>query len=228
MKQIVKYRSLSIAGKLTVDIRITIDDRAAEYTSLFDGNKSTGISFFPLILLSLTKPMETDDTGKRIRAPWNPNDNLALTKFNLPIIHDELSNIQQDMKTPDLYTYHGKRLELNEDAAAKIRKVFMIGNVTVELSAVVVINTDDESRLEGIKMKFNNEQSTVLLTINELNSLIFNLGHMEVDTIAFMMYLNYIQRPEKPKMFDASNINPSPAVTVDIKPKQSEFGSEEF
>lgn len=225
MKQIVRYRCLSIAGKLTIDIRITIDDRAAEYTSLFDGNKSTGISFFPLISLSLTKPVETDDNGNRIKPPWNPNDNLGMTKFNLPIFYNELRGIREDMKTPDLYTYHGKRLELNEEVAAKIRRVFIIGNTTIELSAVVVVNPNDDSRLEGIKIKFNNEQSTVLLTINEVDSLLYNIDHLDIDSIAFMMYLNYINRPDKPKNFDAVTLNTK---IVDIKPKTEEFPSESF
>lgn len=218
MKQIVKYRCLAIAKKLTIDVRITIDDKAAEYASAFDGNKSTNISFFPIISLTLTKPFDIDDNGNRTRAPWNPNDALGLTKFNLPIIFGELSTIRQDMKTPELYTYHGKRLELNEEAATKIRKVFMIGNVTVELSAVVIVDTNDESRVEGIKMKFNNEQSSVLLTINELDSLIYNLNNLDVDTIAFMMYLNYIQRPDKPRTFESNTISPK----IDIAPKEFE------
>lgn len=223
MKQIVKYRALTVANKLTIDIRITIDDRAAEYASAFDGNKSTSIMFYPLVTISLTKPPETDDNGNRIRAPWNPNDNLGMTKFNLPIFFEELSGIRHDMKIPELYTYHGKRLELNEEAAQKIRRVFMIGNMTLELSAVVVIKPEDDSRVEGIKMKFNNEQSSVLLTLNELDSLIYNIDHLDVDSIAFMMYLNYIQKPEKPTMFTPATLTP----TVDIKPK-TEFPTEDF
>lgn len=223
MKQIVKYRALTIVNKLSIDIRITIDDRAAEYASAFDGNKSTSIMFYPLVTVSLTRPPETDDNGNRIRAPWNPNDNLGMTKFNLPIFFEELSGIRQDMKIPELYTYHGKRLELNEEAAQKIRRVFMIGNMTLELSAVVVIKPEDDSRVEGIKMKFNNEQSTVLLTLNELDSLIYNINHLDVDSIAFMMYLNYIQKPEKPTTFTPATLTP----TVDIKPK-TEFPAEDF
>ena len=33
--------------------------------------------------------------------------------------------LQEDLKITDLYTYHGKRLELNEEVASKIRRVFM-------------------------------------------------------------------------------------------------------
>lgn len=215
MKQNVKYRSLVIPGKLTIEVRIMIDDRGGEYISSFDGNKSTSISFFPIVSMTLTKPAELDDNGNRVRAPWNPNDNLGMTKFNMPIMYNNLKAIQEDMKTPELYTYHGKRLELNEEAAAKIRKVYLIGNTTIELSAVVVLNTADDSRVEGIKMKFNNEQSSVLLTLNELDSLIYNLGHMDVDSLALLMYLNYINKPDKPKTFDASTLTPK----VDIAPK---------
>ena len=44
MKQIVRYRYLTIPNKLTGEIRITVDDRAAEYSSAFDGGTSTNIS----------------------------------------------------------------------------------------------------------------------------------------------------------------------------------------
>lgn len=216
MKQNVRYRSLVIPGKLMVEIRISIDDRGGEYMTSFDGNKSTSVTFFPIISMSLTKPAEMDDNGNKVKAPWNPNDTLGMTKFNLPIMYNNLKAIQEDMKTPDLYTYHGKRLELNEEAAMKVRKVFLMGNTTIELSTVVVINTADDSRVEGVKIKFNNEQSTVILTLNELDSLIYSLGHMDVDSISFLMYLNYISKPEKPRTFDASTLTPK----VDIAPKE--------
>lgn len=209
-----------------MDVRITVDDRAVEYTSVFDGNSSTSLSLFPIITISLVKPTETDENGNRVRGVWNPNDNLSMTKFNFPVFYSELHGIFQDMKTPNLYTYHGKRLEINEEEASKIRRVFMIGNMTLELSAVVVVKSDD-TRVEGIKMKFNNEQSSVLLTINEVISLLYNLDHIDIDNLALQMYLNYVKRPVK----GAGNIN-VPVINqnlpkVDIKPKD-DFSSEEF
>ena len=161
-KQVVRYQSLVIPGKLRNEVRITVDDKGAEYVSNFDGNKSTSISLFPIVSITLTRQGETDGEGNRVRAPWNPNDNLSMTKYNLPVFLNELIGIQQGMKIPELYTYQGKRLELNEEAAQKIRRVFMIGNTTLELSPVVIIQGDD-TRVEGIKMKFNNEQSSGIL-----------------------------------------------------------------
>ena len=93
----------------------------------------------------------------------------------------------------------------------------MIGNVTLELSAVVIVQ-DDESRIEGIKMKFNNEQSSVLLTLNELTSLIYNLDHLDVDSVALMLYMNYITKPDKPTTFDSSSLQQP---VVDILPKDN-------
>lgn len=226
MKQIAKYRCLVIAGKLTMDVRITIDDRSAEYTSMFDGNTSTSLTLFPIVTISLTKPAETDENGNRMRAVWNPNDNLSMTKFNLPVFYSELHEIFQDMKTPNLYTYHGKRLEINEEEASKIRRVFMIGNMTLELSAVVVIK-QDETRVEGIKMKFNNEQSSVLLTINEVTSLLYNIDHLDVDNLAFQMYLNYVKKPSKGVTVPNTPVINQNLPKVDIKPKD-DFSSEEF
>lgn len=225
MKNIVKYRCLAIPRKLTVELRITIDDRTpGEFISSFDGNKSNNISLFPLISINLTKSSEVDETGVRIKAPWNPNDNLGMTKFSFPIFIEEFNCIKEDMKTPNLYTYHGKRLELNEEVAQKIRRVFVIGNTTLELSAVVLIKPEDESRVEGIKMKFNNEQSSVLLTLNEMTSLLYTLKHIDVDSLSLAMYTNYVSRPDKIKTFDPNTLSLTPQ--VDIKPK-SEFETEE-
>lgn len=212
MKQYVRYQTLLIPGKIRCDVRITVDDRGSEYASNKDGNKSTGITLMPIISVGIIRPSEIDEAGNRVRAPWNANDNLGMTKFNFPLFVEEVKGIKEDMKIPELYTYHGKRLELNEEVAAKIRRPFVIGSMTVELSAVV-ITQPDESRVEGIKMKFNNEQSTVLLTINELNSLSYNLDHMDIDSLSMMMYLNYIDKPEHPTSFSSSTL-------VDIQPKE--------
>lgn len=218
MKQIVRYQHLVIPSKLRSEVRITVDDRGVEYTSTFDGNRSTSINLFPIVTITLTRPGEIDENGNKIRAPWNPNDTLNMTKYNMPIFINELSGIQQDMKIPNLYTYQGKRLELNEEEANKIRRVFMIGSTTLELSPVVIINVD-ENRVEGIKMKFNNEQSTVLLSLNELDSLVFNLKNLNVDTIALTMYIQYINKPNTVKTFDVNTLTPK----VDIVPKTSDF-----
>ena len=215
MKQVVRYQNLVIPGKLRTEVRITIDDKGSEYTSNYEGNKSTSISLFPIVSITLTRQGETDDNGNRVKAPWNPNDNLSMTKYNLPVFMHELIGIQQDMKIPELYTYQGKRLELNEEIAQRVRRVFMIGNTTLELSPLVIIQPNDESRVEGIKMKFNNEQSSVLLTLNELDSLAFNIRNLDVDSIALLMYLNYVTKPSAPKSYTAGTLAPK----VDIAPK---------
>jgi len=189
MKQIVRYRYLTIPNKLTGEIRITVDDRAAEYSSAFDGGTSTNISLYPVISLNIVRPSETDSSGNKIKAVWNPNDSIGMTKYTFPIFVDELKEIKKDMKIPDLYVYRGDRLELNQQVAEKVRRVFKIGNVTIEFSAVIIVTNDQQ--VEGIKIKFNNEQSSVLLTLNELTALEHTLDHLDIDSIGFMMYLNY-------------------------------------
>lgn len=228
MKQNVRYQTLTIPGKLRTDIRISVDDaRGAEYTSSFDVNKSTILSLFPIVSITLLKPIELNENGAKAKPVWNPNDTLGMTKYNFPIFINELVAIQQDLKIPELYTYQGKRLELNEETAAKIRRVFLIGNVTIELSAVVVIQVIDETRVEGIKMKFNNEQSSVLLTLNDIDSLIYNLQHTNVDSIALTLYKDYIKDASAlTKNYDPVTIKPK----VDIIPpkKPLEFESDDL
>ena len=215
MKQSVKYTSLVISSKLRTEVRITVDNRGFDSsTSNFGDGKYTSLSLYPLVSISLIKPNEMDDNGQRVRAPWNPNDSLGMTKYTLPIFINELSGIQEDLKIPELYTYTGKRLELNEEAATKIRRVFNVGNIIVELSAIVITKPEDDTRVEGIKMKFNNEQSHVLLTLNDIEALRFDLSTMDVNSLAMLMYLNYITKSEKPTNFNTNTLK----TDIDITP----------
>lgn len=223
MKQFVRYQFLLIPGKLRGEIRITIDDaRAPEFTSETNGNISTNITFLPIISFTIVKPSSVDESGNRVRASYSMSDTLGMTKFNLPLFLRQLKAMQENMKIPDLYTYQGKRLELNEEKAEKVRDVFPIGNVTVELSSVIItqvnVNGEDE-RIEGVKIKFNNEQSSVTLSINEFDSLIWNIEHLNIDGVSLTLYLNYIKSSDKPKVYTQDNLKP----LVDILPKEDDF-----
>lgn len=219
MKQIVRYLNLTIPGKIRVETRITVNDTGSEYKSTFENTNSTNLTLYPVVSITIIRPSERDDTGAIIKQKWNPNDNLGMTKFNLPIFINNLREINDDMKTPDLYSYVGERLEINETKAEKVRKVFPMGNVIVELSAIVIVQ--DEKRVEGIKIKFNNEQSSVMLTLNEISSLLYNLEHIDVDSLSILMYVNFISTDNAPKLFDSNTLKPK----VDIVPKdfQSDF-----
>lgn len=219
MKQIVKYRILTIPNKVTMEIRLNIDDRNSEFVTMRDGAKYTNLNMNPVIGLSILKAAEIDESGNRVRAPWNINDHLTMTKYNLPILYEELHGIQQDMKKPELYTYHGKRLEINETLAEEIRRVFVIGTTTVELSTVVIVQPD-ETRVEGIKIKFNNEQSTTLLTLNELNSLVYNINHIDIDSLTVGIYQTFIDRSNKGGITSTTTNVDFPLPSVDIAPKE--------
>ena len=216
MKQTTSYRFLSIPNKIRGDLKIIIDtDRNPEYVSNNASGTNTSITFYPIVTLTIIKPSQIDENGQRVQVPWTINDSLSMNKINLAIFKNEFKEIMNGMKTPELYTYHGKRLELNESIAEEVRRVFMINpTMTVELSPVVIMQDDD--RLEGIKIKFNNEQSTVTLTLNEVTGFYEVINKLEIDSVAMLLYLNYASRPDKPKQFDA--LNPP---TVDIVPKSN-------
>lgn len=216
MKQTTSYRFLSIQNKIRGDLKIIIDtDRNPEYVSNNASGTNTSIAFYPIVTLTIVKPPQIDENGQRVQVPWTINDSLSMNKINLAIFKNEFKEIMNGMKTPELYTYHGKRLELNESIAEEVRRVFMINpTMTVELSPVVIMQDDD--RLEGIKIKFNNEQSTVTLTLNEVTGFYEVINKLEIDSVAMLLYLNYASRPDKPKQFDA--LNPP---NVDIVPKSN-------
>ena len=198
MKQTVRYRFLTVPNKLYADVRVTVDETSrAETKSTYDGGKSTSMILLPMINIQILKPLEIDENGRRFRPAISSNDSLGLTKFNLPAFISELKGIYNDMKIPDLYTYRGDRLDLNDKAAEKIRRAFIIGRTSIEFRAVVIEQPNETgsiNRLEGIKMKFNNEESSVLLTLREIESMLWVFNHVDIDNIVLTMYLNLIDR----------------------------------
>lgn len=196
MKHVVRFQNLLVPEKLRIETKITIDGRV-EYTSNVS-DPSTSVRLYPWVLVSLIKTGDVDESGIKVKSVWNPNDSLGLTTYTVPIFTEQLAGIQQDLKTPELYQYTGTRLELNETVASKVRRVFMVGNTTVEFTAVVITQAD-ETKVEGIKIKFNNEQSTTLLTLNDLESIVFTLKNLSTDTLAFMMYTHFLKSGSKSK-----------------------------
>lgn len=194
MKQRVNYQVLLLKNKLRIYLTTTIDTmKSPIYTSNNDKGSTTGITVYPSVEIRLIKFIE-DDTGRRIPKPWDIQDVVSLDKRDIAIFVNEFKQMMDKMKTPDLYVYTGNRLELNEKIAAKNRQVFKAWTSTVELSAVVVIDEDDK-RVEGIKMKFMNEDHSVLLTLNDMESLYYNLSRLDIDTLCLLMYLNFMNNP---------------------------------
>lgn len=214
MKQVLRYQALTVPGKLRVEVRLIVDDRGVESHFAGDSSQNVSIAPRPFIVANIVRPTETDENGQRMRAPWDPADSLSMTKYTLPIFLEELRSIYQDMKIPELYTYHGERLEINEEVAQKVRKVLRVGNAMVELSAQVIVQEDD-TRVEGIKMKFNNEQHSVLLTLNDLAALLYTFDNINLDSVCLLMYAHFATRPNHPKVTNQGTFQEK----VDILPK---------
>ena len=101
---------------------------------------------------------------------------------------------------------------MSEVYAKKLTHSFMISNTAVEISPALIVREDpsDETkfdRLEGIKLKFNTEQSSTYLTINEMDSLVYNLTHLDIDNLALMLYTHYVKR----NTYNAPSIVPKPS-----------------
>lgn len=226
MKQTIRYRILTIPKKISVDIRLVLNDTVSpEYRSNFDDGSNVSVRLSPFIGVNIIRPTERDEEGRSIRAPWNPNDSIGMTMFNLPIFIDNLHAIRESMKVPNLYSYVGKRLEINDKEAELARRVFTIGSTVVEF-APVVIESDENTRVEGIKVKFNNEDSSFLLTLNEMTSLYWNLSHMDPEGIAIKLYQMYVKQPDKKDT--AQPTQKKYNTSVDIAPKAISFSDDEL
>lgn len=217
MKKQIKYHILSIPNKLTFDIKLTLDENnKGIFTSNINDVSYTTLNLFPMITLGIIRPPVIGDDGIKMKAPYNPNDAIVLGRYIYPKFVCCLEDIYNGMKIPELYSYTDKRLELNDEIAEKIRKVFVVGTTMtnmIELAAVVIVQPD-ESRVEGIKMKFNNEASSVLLTLNDMESLLFTMKFIDIDSIVMHMFQHYLRNNTSNEI----NINRSniPIPNIDI------------
>lgn len=223
MKQSLKMSLLSLAKKLKIELRLVVDDTRPVNTLFQSTNREKGIAStifapFPNIIISIIRENTLNEDGTYIRPVWNPNDSIIMTKSSLPIFYNELHTIYKDMSIPDLYKYHGKKLELDEKLGESIRRVFMIGTVTVEFSAVVITTdgVNGPEYAEGIKLKFNNEASSVVLTLNETYSLLWNIDHMEIDVLTLILYNAYYVN-------GLTDLGDTYQTVVDIKPTEKKF-----
>lgn len=225
MKKQVKYRVLTIPGKLSLDVKISFDSTRgnldSDYTSPVDGNVYTTVNIFPLVLLSIVRSSEIDDTGNRQKAPYNQNDNLGMTRWQFPMFVSELGMMWDAMRTPDLYSYVDKQLVVNDELAESVRRVFLVGrNMVVEMVPVVIVQPDD-SRVEGIRLKFNNEQSVVPLTLNDIECLLLTMRSLDIDSVCLALHVNYIRDREQVSGGTEPTVVGPFHPTTDIKPKES-------
>lgn len=194
MIQNVRYRYMTIPSKLTGDIHLRIDDKSRDFRQVLgDDVSNINIQLLPIINVNITRPLEKDADGLYIKRAWNPNDSLGMTKYQLAIFIDNWKKIYNDMKIPSLYIYTGDQLDLNEKEAKNVRRVFTAGNQVVELMPIVIYDENKKVK-EGIRMKINDESSTVHLSLDESLGLISIVNNLDVDTITLMMYNNYIRK----------------------------------
>ena len=218
MKHQVKYRILTITSKLSLDLLISTDTNnprfgSPEKTTELNGDTFTNIMHIPRFTLSIIRPSEINEEGKWTKPPYNANDHLRMSRNQISILLSELRRIDKALNIPDMYSYSDKRLIINESLADEHRAVFDINNTVVELLPVVIVQPIDENRVEGIQMKFNNDQSISFLTLNDLQSLIYTLRTMNVDSIVLNLHAIYFHNESSLDQNDV--IKP----IVDIKPK---------
>lgn len=201
MKQQIKYQIATIPRKLLIEMRMIIDSNDKYKPGLKiniaeGGDEYLELKLFPVVNLNIFREILVVE-GIPQRRDFNPNDNVMLTKYNLPLFLDNLNTIIKDFQTPKLYHYTDGRLELDSKLAESIQKKFIISQKLIIFTPVVINNTandGNESQLEGIEMKINTDESTVLLTLNDMSSLSYILNKLDIDSLSIQLYTNFIKK----------------------------------
>lgn len=213
MKTSIVYHVITIPKKLKMEIKLIVEDNKSEYINSSGEDTFATIRLFPMITLGIVREVQRDDTGLIIKQPFVLSDTLTMSRYTLAIFKSEFEDIFRLIKEKDVYTYHGKRLELNEKIVEEIRKVFKISRNVVEIMPTLLISPDDmDEKIEGVKLKFNNENSSVLLSINDMIALIETMNNISIDTITTWMYKEF--KNAKPGTYPPASFK-----EIDIIPK---------
>lgn len=183
----IRYTFFSIPDKLRGTIRLSVDMVSAEFHTSGDYGSSTSISLFPYIDLNIQRPMVYDEgTGRRVRARTDMGDWLPMNRFNFPTFCREFKEACKSLEIREMYAYTGDRLDLNEALAETHKRTFKIGDYTIEI--IPTLLETEKERLEGLRLTINSEPHSVSLTLNELNSMMWAIDHLDIDSISLALY----------------------------------------
>lgn len=199
MKKVIRYNLGTIPKKLIFEFRMTFDDSDRFHAGLRTNIVENGDTFiqlqlFPIINITIFRENIQNADGIFQRKEFDPNDNLLLTRYSLPIFINNLERLMQDFKIPELYHFIGNRLEVNDKLQKEYKRVFMINRMAISLIPVVIEEGDVEHTYhEGISMEFNSENNNVLLTLDDISSLLYILKNINMDIMAIELFNNFIQ-----------------------------------
>ena len=184
----IRYRILTLSGKLAVSVRITVDQRN-EFRSFNDTSEGITLSLYPNIELQIIHPRPVDENGNTIRV-WNPNDTLVLSNNTLPLFMKDLDTVMKSLQLTEMYVYTGERLDLNSKLAEEKKRIFR-SSPTFFVEIIPTVLELDEKRMEGLRFTFNKEPSVVALTLSEIESLTSNLKRLDANQMALQLYQMY-------------------------------------
>jgi hypothetical protein len=194
MKRTINFNVGAITGKLNINLRLALDDQSERFSSGVristnqTGDEYINVNLYPMLSLIIHRENIVVE-GVSQRAPFNRDDMITLSRSTIPIFIHNFDRLLKEFETPELYKYIEDRLELNDKLAEAYRKRFMVGPSIVELVPVII--DDGDSKMEGIRMKFNVEDSTVVLTMNEAIRLSYTIKNLNIDALALQIYLEF-------------------------------------
>ena len=201
---------MNIPGKLKCEIRVTINTEGTMRTeSTYSSANSEGytLNLAPLYQITIIRRNDSESGVPPVR---NMSDSISLTKYHMSIFLDNLTAVYNGLKIPSMYGYDaGNKLQLNEVEATKIIKIFKVWNTAIEMAPVVILNSDD-TRMEGIKLMFSNEESMVLLTLTDIEALMFGMNNADMDAVAIGLFQASKSTDFQKTNFDKPATNTSP------------------
>lgn len=200
-------------------VRITSDKDGQEVNFHNSYKSPSGDEYISLDIQSFVT-LEFKDDGE-----WSRSKSITLTDRNLVQILKGLKLCIYNIKhggvfaiketTGEIVSYRDKVLESTVE-------VFNLGNnQRVVLQPGVIYDSEDDLTYEGVVMYINNSSHAVELTIDQIDSLYYTLGKLNMFEYSQMLINYYVSQvgkiePTKPVSLKRKTVHP-----LDVKPDES-------
>lgn len=154
---------------------------------------------------------------------WAPGRTLIVSNRNIFALIKGLKEAKQVLYEKDVFATKNGELILYNDVAEQNRVVIRIPftKQAVAIRAAVVRGSDDIT-YEGVILLINDDNNFAYLTIDELESLIYNISRIDFNVYSQMLlnyYIQYYGINVNNPLVDGATVFHKPKVVFDSQPK---------
>lgn len=176
-------RTILSLKELNIKIHVKLTDNFYFHNEyIYENKKYTRLE--PMVFLSIDLPK--NESG------FNPNRGLTITEANIGVMIKRMNRLINNIYNEKIFGMRDNEIIVYADAAKSYTEKFILPktNQVVVLQPTVVYD-ENEISYEGIRMYFNVMENSIDLSIDEFESIIYTLSHIDLFQYSQLL-INYM------------------------------------